>query len=128
MSDLELLERFERGDLGELPHADHVRLAWMYVRREGPDGAREAMEAGLRRFAAANNVPEKYHHTITCAWIRLVAEAARRIPTSPTFVAFAAAHPQLFDRGALAAWYSPELLASERARREWVAPDRQPLP
>ena len=32
MSDAEVIERFERGDVDEFHHADHVRVAFAYVR------------------------------------------------------------------------------------------------
>jgi hypothetical protein len=109
-------------------HADHVRLAWIYLRRLGPDHAETRIVESIRRFAGSLNHPEKYHDTITRAWLRLVAAAYAATPEIEEFAAFAATHRRLLDRGGLAPYYSAALLATDAARQRWVPPDLQPLP
>ncbi len=61
--DDELLRRFEAADLDDFRHADHIRTAWAYLERDGPDRALAALLDGLRRFATAKGAPGKFHHT-----------------------------------------------------------------
>jgi hypothetical protein len=109
-------------------HRDHLRLAWIYVSRFGYQAGSERMAASIRRYAAYHGATEKYHETITRAWMDLVQYAAARTIDPPGFDAFLAANADLADPHALDAYYSPELLASVAARQEWVPPDLRSLP
>jgi hypothetical protein len=124
----ELIRRFEAGELaGELfRHADHVRLAWEYQRRLPAAETITRLAAGLRRFAAANGKPERYHETITWAFALLVRERIELAPATGDWPAFRAANPDLFDRDRpiLGRYYRPATLGSDLARRVFVMPDR----
>ena len=89
---------------------------------------RNSWLAGIRRFANHQGATQKYHHTLTLAWMRLVASALVETPEKSTFEQFMAAHPELSDKNLLAQYYSKELLQSAAAREGWVEPDLQPLP
>jgi hypothetical protein len=131
LSDDEFLAAFESGTLADFHHADHIRVAWIYLRRLPVPRASERMAESLRQFAARKGVHQKYHETITRAWMLLVAQAlqqdcqAGHAPKG--FDAFAAAHPELLDTQALNSFYSPELLATPTARAGFVLPDLAPL-
>src|SRR5262249_31065336 len=112
----------------EFGHRQHIRLAWLYVRRDGPARAALRLSAGIRRFAAAQGAAAKYHETLTPAWGRLVAAALRRAPNGHGFEAFLQANPGLLDKETPYVFYRRETLASEAARASWVEPDRLPLP
>ena len=90
-------------------HADHLVLA-IECLRESPsfDAALERMSAALRAKANAAGAPEKYHHTVTIFWMRMV--------------------ERLMDKDLPLAYYSPERLATDVARTGWVEPDLAPLP
>ena len=45
-----------------------------------------------------------------------------------SFAEFLAANEARLGKDLLHRFWSPELLASERAKREWVEPDREALP
>ena len=109
-------------------HADHVRLAWIHVRRSGEEEAARRMRAAIRAFAQGAGVPRKYHETVTTAWVRLVAAAVALSPRIDDFARFAGAHPWLLEKDALLAFYSRERLMGEEARAGWVEPDLRPLP
>jgi hypothetical protein len=109
-------------------HADHVRLAWIYLRRFAVEEAEDRIRGGIRRFARQAGAERKYHETVTIAWMRLVAIALRLSPRTDDFGAFARLHGWLFQKDALLAFYSHECLASEAARREWAEPDVGALP
>ena len=125
MTDEELLRAFEQATVSPFPHRLHLRVAWLYVRRDGAETAARTMEDGLRRIAACHGRPAAYHRTITRAWVRVVAAAARRFPVDD-FDELVEAHPQLLDKRLLRHHYSPSQLGG--GRTEWREPDRAPLP
>jgi hypothetical protein len=108
-------------------HRDHIRLAWLYLQRSNAEEAGERFSVTVRRFAVHHGVPEKYHHTITLAWMRLIAASAILTPHLD-FNEFVAAHPFLLDVKLPWAFYSSERLASAEARTGWSAPDLHPVP
>jgi len=128
LSDEAFVQAFENCHVaGEsFRHADHVRLAWIYVTRFGLRMAEERFCQGLQRLAAHLGIPEKFHLTVTLAWLRAV--AARVGPgEAPSFEEWIARHPRLLDRSFLQNYYSEPHLTSAVARANWVEPDRRPL-
>ncbi|HZU41851.1 MAG TPA: hypothetical protein VE994_04200 [Terriglobales bacterium] len=109
-------------------HADHIRLAWIYVRRYGLAGAEERIRMSIRNFATSVGHAPKYHETMTRAWLRLVYAAYAATPGLTDYVAFVSQHPTLLDKSALAPFYSPQVLTSDEARHNWILPDLKPLP
>ena len=112
----------------EFKHADHIRLAWIYLRRYGPEGAEERIIATIQRFATSLGHTQKYHETMTRAWLRLVAAAYSASPEAASFDDFIDKHGWLLERDALSAFYTKSCLLSDLARQQWVEPDRRPLP
>jgi hypothetical protein len=129
-SDEEFLAAFEDLTLPkeEFSHRQHVRLAWVCLRRNDFDEAARRVVEGIQRFAAHHGATGLYHETITQAWLRLVVDGRRRAPGAASFEAFLAANPQLDGKGALDPYYAPDTLMSDTARARFVAPDRAPLP
>ncbi len=125
LGDKEFYRAFESCELegASFHHADHVRLAWIYVCRFGEQTATERVMAGIRRFAAHNGSPQKFHYTQTCAWVRLIAAAQRESSGAKTLAEFVAAHPELSEANALGRYYSKSALESPAARGRWVEPD-----
>jgi hypothetical protein len=109
-------------------HREHVRLAWLYLRRHGPEEGYARIRGTIQRYATALGAAGKYHETVTRAWSAHVYRALRETPELEPFSAFQEAHPGLRDGGLLARHYRKETLTSEAAKREWVAPDVSPLP
>jgi hypothetical protein len=121
-----LLELFEAGTVppGGFHHEQHVQAAWGYLRRYPLAEALARFTTALQRFAAAQGAPERYHATITTAYLLLIAERCARSPNDD-WPMFATANadllvwkPSLLDR-----YYRPGTLASDAARRQFVAPD-----
>jgi hypothetical protein len=127
LKDDDLVAGFEAGTLTEFHHADHVQLTIVYLARLGRDGALQRLISGLRRFATAKGHPEKFHLTMTRAWLELIESARHAHPEVAGAEALVAACPALLDRHALDRCYSRERLESERARTEWMPPDLGPL-
>lgn len=125
LTDEALVRGFERGSLrpGEFHHAEHVRVAWLYLRRFEPAEALRRYVEGIRRLSRALGAPEKYHETITWAYLLLIGE---RVADDESWEEFAGRNPDLLDwqTSILERYYSPELLGSGAARRRFFLPDR----
>ncbi|MEV7023811.1 hypothetical protein [Kitasatospora sp. NPDC093558] len=101
-------------------HRRHVHLTWLAVRRYGRAAALALVADGIRATATRAGAPQKFHVTMTRAWVELVAQHATE---DEDFASFADRHPELLDKGLLARHYRPGTLADERARTGWVEPD-----
>ncbi len=117
---------FRVGTLREdmLDHAAHVYCAWALLRENGhPDSAHREFAARIRDYTIAWGAAAKFHATVTHALFFIMVHRVRS--TNETWAEFRAANDDLFTdaRALLAARYSPELLASDRARRQVMAPD-----
>ncbi len=127
MNDEELLRAWEGLTLPpeRFGHREHVRVAWICLRREEPAAGIARFVRGLRAFAAAAGAPDKFHETVTWAFLLLVLDRMGRGGDSTDgWETFIAANPDLLDRRVLETWYRPETLSSPVARRHFVMPDR----
>ena len=133
MTDHEFLRAFEACTLtrAEWTHEAHIRMAWLYSRREATlEGALARMRAGIPRLNAALDTDASlYHETVTCAFGTAVFKRATAPEAAESWPAFCNGHPELFDRSAplLHRHYEPETLKSDAARLTYVPPDRAPL-
>jgi hypothetical protein len=109
-------------------HADHLRLAWIYIRNYGSDVAEQRMRQSIQSFARNSGAAHKYHETITIFWMRLVDVAIRMSARSENFWDFVDAHAWLLDKDVVLEFYSRDLLMSDGARQAWVEPDLKPFP
>jgi hypothetical protein len=127
-SDEQFLQAFEACTLPaeEFHHADHVRLAYLYLRERVPAEALMRFAEGLRRFAASLGKPGLYHETITWAYLLLIRERIARSGAAD-FAEFRRLNPDLFtwQPSLLEAYYRPETLWSDLAREVFVMPDRR---
>lgn len=120
-----LQEILARGD--GFGHRQHVELTWRYLEDHDPEAARMLVAEAIRRVAAAHGAPEKFHATITGAWVRCVAVHRERWPAD-TFEQFIERNGALLEPKLLDQHFSRELLYSDDARAEVVEPDIRPLP
>ena len=129
MDDDEVLRAFEacRLDPAKFHHADLIRLAWLCIQRYGAREAEAKLLDGIQRFAQQAGVPQKFIHTTTVAWTRLVAAAQTGSPATNNFSEWIQSHPELLDSHLLARYYSPGRLETQEARSSWVEPDLAPL-
>ena len=129
LNDDEVLRAFEacRLDPAKFHHADHIRLAWLCVQRYGANEAETKLLDGLRQFAKIAGVPQKFMHTTTVAWTKLVAAAHADGPRTGNFSEWIESYPELLERDLLARYYSPGSLETQEARSGWVEPDLAPL-
>ncbi|WP_246281521.1 hypothetical protein [Fodinicola acaciae] len=108
-------------------HREHVHLTWLAVRRHGTEAAVGVVSDGIRRTARYAGAPQKYHETISRAWVELVGHHAQDDVTSD-FDEFAGRNSALLDKRLLSRFYRSSTLASTPARAGWVEPDLAPFP
>ena len=75
---------------GQFHHEQHLRVAWLFVRRHGMPAALGEFSEAIKRFAAAKGAHGLYHETITWAFLLIIGERQARQPAE-TWPAFAAA-------------------------------------
>jgi hypothetical protein len=110
-------------------HREHVHLTWLAVRRCGVPAAIGVISDGIQRTARYAGAPQKYHATVSRAWVELVGHhAAEHGEGEGEFTAFARHHPALLDKRLLTRFYRPVTLASPQAKNGWVEPDLAPFP
>ncbi len=108
-------------------HREHVHLTWLVVRCCGVPDAIVLVSDGIQRTARYAGAPQKYHATISRAWVELVGYHMAERGESD-FTAFAGHHSVLLDKRLLTRFYRPATLASGLARTGWVEPDLAPFP
>jgi len=108
-------------------HRDHLRLAWVQIRRLGLEGATDAVTSGIRRFATEHGTADRYHDTMTRFWLLVVNLGLRRHPDL-RFDELLAAEPHLLDKSLPFKHWSRAAMASDSAKLQWVEPDLRPIP
>ena len=116
------------GPSGQFRHRQHIHLAFLAVRRYGMPEATTRICDWIQRIAAYERAPQKYHHTVSRAWVEIVAHHAGADPDCADFGTFADRHPALLDKRLLARHYRSSTLAAAPARSGWVEPDLLPFP
>jgi hypothetical protein len=116
------------GPGGQFRHRQHVHLAFLAVQRYGMPEATARICAWIQRIAAYERAPQKYHHTVSRAWVELVAYHVDADRGCADFGTFARRYPALLDKRLLSRHYRSSTLAAEPARRDWVEPDLLPFP
>jgi hypothetical protein len=128
------------------PHREHVRVAWILLRQHPLPEAATRFCSGLRALASSAGKPERYHETVTWAYLLLLTERIARLEGQrgdghgatlavpgddgdAAWTRFAEANVDLLSdgRGLLERWYQRDTLDSPLARRTFVWPDRAPI-
>jgi hypothetical protein len=128
MDDDTLIGTFDAGKEppGGFHHREHVRVAWYYLQHAPLPEALVRFSTNLRRFAVARGKPGLYHETITTAFLLLINERLDGDAKALAWPDFAERNGDLltWNPSALDRYYRPGTLASDRARRTFVMPDR----
>jgi len=113
----------------EFDHGAHVRLAYIYLCEGSVEDAVAKMKTALLAFIDQLGIgPEKYHETITRAWIMAVDHFMNQSPPCASSADLVRLHPQVLDTKIMLTHYSAEVLFSAEARRAFVEPDIQSIP
>jgi hypothetical protein len=108
-------------------HRQHIHLTWLAVRRYGVGAAIALVSDGIRRTARYAGAPQKYHATVSRAWVEIVGHHVA-LDGDDDFDTFIDRYPPLSDKRLLTHHYRPATLATLQARTGWVEPDLKPLP
>ena len=112
----------------EFRHYQHLTVALWYVWHLSPDEALAKMTTGIRRLAETYG-KLGYHETITLFWLRIVANFVAEHRRKTSLMATAnALIDNCNDKDLIGQFYSAELLATDRAKAEWIEPDLKALP
>jgi hypothetical protein len=125
-----LVAAFESATItpSQFNHAAHMAVALSYLEILPLAAATSRMRSSLLRFTAHHGV-DVYHETLTWFWMRLLGHlAANQYRDLPLWRRINLIVSRWEKAGPIEAHYSPAVLRTATARREWVAPDRAPLP
>ena len=103
------------------PHPEHVRLGYEMLGRYSFGEALSRFSRGVKLLAAKGGRPEKYHETITVAFLALINER-RAGGEDENWCEFRANNPDLLEKRCLQGWYDAEQLSSDLARRTFCLP------
>lgn len=113
-------------------HRDHVKLAYLFLRRYSYAEAMSQIGPAIRAHNAAHHRPESltrgYHETLTQVWLRLVHFTLCQFGPAASADEFFDQHPELWQWQIVRLYYSTERLWSREAKAEFVEPDLAPLP
>lgn len=128
MQDEQLLSKFEDTSLplSEFRHEEHVRVAFLYLRRYPLLEVLTRFPAALRRYAAAHGKNGLYHQTISWAFLFIVNERMAAGEAAETWEDFKRRNNDLLQgsKTTLAKYYRDETIASPAAREYFLMPDR----
>ncbi len=124
MNDQEFLRALESCELPErdFGHAAHVRAAYLYLQVCEFAGALERIRRAIRNYAGHLGKPDRYHETITVAYLALIQQHICERGSAGGWLAFARDNVELFEPDLLQRFYSQAQLDSEMARRIFVLP------
>jgi hypothetical protein len=127
MSDDEFIAQFEDGSLANegFHHRDHMRMAFLYLRRYPALEAIQRFSSALARFAAAHGKPGLYNETVTWAFLLLIRERMARAGSQQSWEEFATSNADLMSwkDNVLKTYYRPETLGSDLAKTVFLFPD-----
>ncbi|MBD3637862.1 MAG: hypothetical protein HUJ25_10945 [Crocinitomicaceae bacterium] len=126
-SDEEFLKLFESCSLRPeyFTHEAHLRLAWLCLKRYDLDKAEKFVVQQLKVYTSHWGASDKYHHTITIAAVKAVHHFYLR-SKSTNFCDFIVEYPRLKThfKALMAQHYRAETLHAEKAKTEFIQPDR----
>ncbi len=109
-------------------HAAHVAVCAFYTAEFSAADALRRMREGIPLYNAAvggqNTADSGYHETLTCLWAKIVGDFIAAGQFATPYAAVCATVERFGEERKLhEAFYSYDVVADRRARREWVPPD-----
>jgi hypothetical protein len=109
-------------------HEAHIRMAWLYLNVFDQNTALQHISAAIKGIDAKYAGGMKYHHTITMVFANTMA-ALMHNKVHKSWQEFISANTGLgISKKFLADHYSEEVLYSNEAKTQLIAPDKKPLP
>lgn len=114
----------------EFDHRAHLRLAYIYLVENDTGTAVQLMRDTLTGLLKHSGIDpsQKYHETLTEAWILAVHHFMNNTGTSESADDFIEKNTVMLDSKIMMTHYSAEVLFSEQARLSFVEPDLDPIP
>jgi len=124
MTDAEFLRALERCELpeSEFGHAAHVRAAYLYLRGTDFADALQLTRRAIRSYARHLGKADRYHETITVAYLALIQQHVCERGDGGGWLAFARDNPELFQPDLLGRYYTRAQLDSATARQIFLLP------
>jgi hypothetical protein len=124
MDDPQFLAALESCALGaqEFGHAAHVRAGYLYSRTADLGTALRRMRAAIRNYAASIGEADRYHETVTVAYLALIQEKLCAYGDGGGWQGFVQQNPELLERDLLLRFYSPRQLHCALARKVFLLP------
>lgn len=112
-------------------HGAHVATCAFYTATLGPAEALRQMRERIPNYNLAvggqNTEDAGYHETLTCLWAHVIADFIKARTFATPFAAVeATVHRYGQERKIHEMFYTFNVVADRRARREWVPPDKLP--
>jgi len=124
MGDDEFLAALESCTLCErdFGHAAHVRAAYLYSRSTDFAAALTKIRGAIRAYAASLGKADRYHETITVAFLALIRQRLYEHGDGGNWEGFSQSNPDMLQRDLLLRFYPQRQLESEFARRIFLLP------
>lgn len=124
MNDEDFLRALESCELPEqeFGHAAHVRAAYLYLRQGDFAAALERVRRSIRTYATHLGKPDRYHETITVAYVVLIQQHMLERGNGGGWTEFSRDNPELLKKGLLQEFYPAEQLNSDAARKIFLLP------
>ncbi|AEV97018.1 hypothetical protein A4D02_18380 [Niastella koreensis] len=131
----ELVHQFENGTLPKVKwtHEAHFVMALWYCCRQPLPQAIESIKEGIKKYnisvGGENTDHSGYHETITVFYIRQIINYILETCSDGQFEEKLNGlwQREFLKKGFPLTYYSREFLMSKEARKNWLAPDLQPL-
>jgi len=131
----ELVLRFENGNLPKekWTHEAHFVMALWYCCQQPLPLALELIKEGIKKYnisvGSQNTDHSGYHETITLFYTRVIVNYVLQTSNSISFESklHGLWQQEFLQKDFPFRYYSRELLKSAAARKQWIAPDLQPL-
>lgn len=129
MTDDEFLQALESCTLpeSEFDHHAHVRAGYLYLKKLDFAEALARIRRSIRAYASYHGKPDRYHETITVAYLALIQECIFERQDGGDWPGFAQSNPELFNPELLGQFYDRQVLESKVARRVFLLPRPKPL-
>jgi hypothetical protein len=124
MTDQEFLRALESCTLPEsqFGHAAHVRAAYLYLGQADFAGALDRIRRAIRNYATHHGKPDRYHETITVAYLALIQQHICERGMSDGWESFTRENSELLAPDLLTQFYSREQIESAIARKTFLLP------
>lgn len=129
--DLDYLRAFEsyKIDASQFHHREHLQIAYTLLAQKSVDEAYQELKThilGLLNHVGVGS--DKYHDTMTYAWLLAVKHFMEISDLSDGFDMFIEMNAILLDQSIMYSHYSKDLLLSRQARVSFVQPDLEAIP